>query len=134
MPFDLVLLASNLGLLAVTFATKSFFVNLERRSKAFSLVNGDRGREIFRLVFNVDVSIGASMLARSVKEGRGDARQLSSSLCENVRFFSGIILKIEVSEYERVLIPTPGQGTANKAGSLTHSSIADPNAAGQDFT
>lgn len=116
-----------MGLLAVTFATKSVLANLERRSKAFSLENGDLGREIFRFGFSVDV--GASKLVAAVKEG-GDSWQLSSSDCENVRFFSEITLKIEVSENERDLIPTPGQGMANKDCSLqltlAHSSIADP--------
>ena len=98
-----------------------------------SLENGDRGREIFRFGFNVaEVSIGASKLVAAVKEG-GDSRQLSSSDCENVRFFSEITLKSEVSENERVLIPTPGQGMASREGSLQltlgHSSIADPSAA-----
>ena len=79
---NLVRLASNLGLLAVTLATMSFFVNLEKMSKAFSLLNGDLWREILRFVFNVDVSrsIDPSILPAVVIFGGGESRQLSSSL------------------------------------------------------
>lgn len=90
--FDFVLLASNFGLLDVTFATKSELANLERRSKAFSPVNGDRGREIFRFDFNVVASIGASSSRRftGIKLGGdgGEIRPLSSTkVCEWPRGF-----------------------------------------------
>ena len=62
--FDFVLLASNFGLLAVTFATKSVLANLERRSKAFSLLKGDRGREIFLFDFNDETSAGMGSSGR----------------------------------------------------------------------
>ena len=119
--FDFVLLASNFGLLAVTFATKSVLANLDRRSKAFSPVKGDRGREILRFDFNVEVStgMGSSRRPTGVKIGDGgEIRPLSSTeVCEWPRGFCGTSLKIEVSEYERALMPIPGQGTAKRAGS-----------------
>lgn len=120
--FDFVLLASNFGLLAVTFATKSVLANLDRRSKAFSPVKGDRGREIFLLDFNVEVSTGMGSSRRltgvkTVGDG-GEIRPLSSTeVCEWPRGFCGMSLKIEVSEYERALMPIPGQGTDKRAGS-----------------
>lgn len=132
--FDFVLLASSFGLPDVTFATKSELANLERKSKAFSPVKGDRGREIFRFDFNVATSIGAGSSRRFtginwVGDG-GEIRPLSSTeVCECPRGFCGTSLKIEVSENERALVPKPGQGTAKRAVSwqvtLSHSSIAE---------
>ena len=132
--FDFVLLVSSFGLLDVAFATKSELANFEKRSKAFSPVNGERGREIFRFDFNVATSNGASSSRRFtginwVGDG-GEIRPLSSTDdCECPRGFWGTSLKIEVSENERALVLKPGQGTAKRAVSwqlttLSHSSIA----------
>jgi len=68
--FDLVRRGSNFGLL-VTLDTNSFLVHFERRSRALSGENGDRGRDVFLFGFETSVSTGASKLTADFKDGEG---------------------------------------------------------------
>lgn len=75
--FDFVLRGS-FGLL-VTLDTNSFLVNFERRSRALSGENGDRGRDVFLFGFETSVSTGASKLAADFKDGDGGRVRQESS-------------------------------------------------------
>lgn len=115
--FDFVLRGS-FGLL-VTLDTNSFLVNFERRSRALSGENGDRGRDVFLFGFETSVSTGASKLTADFKDGEGGrVRQESSPVWVDVRVFSEIALKIEVSEYERALVNETLVGTVSSEVSL----------------